>query len=1299
MSTLTLVITADTAGLTQIKEATAELKALLGASQVPSLTAIRELTTTVRALEFATQKSKVATDASTVSLQGASAAAAAASQKLNLTTASYSKLAAVTKGYSAAITAQKATLKTNLDQMSALSWVNKVHAQNLQALAGVVSALDAEFTKQVSIKSAILIKTNEQVLAEKALTQTLLAEAVASGKLSTAEAVRLGHKKLQIEATAALNSARAKSLSLQIAARASSAVSPAALLGLKQQALAAANSAAALGSMTRAEVEAIAVSNGLASSLTTKLVPALNATTASSSALRDATRGAAGAGGSLWMAYGQILPLMGAFVTVASTIKGIKLSAEFEAQTVFMNALAEATGDYSMSLEDVQSHFLAMRGLSHTASELAESSKELVKAGFSSVQATAEIAAMSKTATVAQEELSLVTKGVAAQYRAWGVAAVGSERGVSSLAETANMMGFAALKTALDFGELNSMLAHTTELGPLTGATFAELTALLGFMSNMGIKGTKAATSLRTGMLRLQTMSGSLKVSMEKLRVPFSAFTESGQLKDLTTMFEDLGESLAPLSNEARIDALNRIFNLRALKGGVAGLRAMSHAIDDGTFSFRSLVAGIEDAGASLTFIDGIFAELSKTTKEMWKILKAEAATEMAAAFTDASGEMQGLLTVVRAAIADGTFRSLIDDLALIAQGLVWTTSKVVEAREALVDLGTVQVFGPLLGNLLNMKRRVKEAKTETIGLRDALVSLGAPIVLGPVLGNLLSLKKLMERSPERATELKESLIAVGAPTVLGPLFGNLLRLKNLMEQTPEGATELKERLVSLGAPQVLGALLANIGNIKSAFTKAKGAVKDFRAGGAEGEGDSLFDPKVAALAEWHRQQEIKVEREAIQSVTQMRASANANELGLLSAKFRAQTISEEQFIAESRELRSSDLTLRIGEAAKKLDLLKEQATFAKQFAEENEKDKSAQIALASALSRVATQANKLNQLRGKKLYEPLLAAEVDIARTNKFKASLQGVRDVAADLADNASKLAGRAVLNEAEVRQADKLLAIDRNRARAVEALQDAQVAAGSYQYTLVQEAYDKQTKAAEEYYRQEQKLRGDWSAGIEKSLADYAFQATDVFSQVGNVVTRAFQGMEDALVEFTKSGKLNFRDMVDNMIEDVTRLLYRQALAGLVSDFAASSFGGFGSGATKATVPEFTGDVSTARTVNSANGNVFPHKALSDYSGTVVNKPTVFPFANGIGLMGEDGDEAILPLKRGRDGKLGVATESSQTKMAPVTVNVYNQNGEKKEAESRSRLDVNGLVIDVFLRDMAQNGPMKRALKGGI
>ena len=42
----------------------------------------------------------------------------------------------------------------------------------------------------------------------------------------------------------------------------------------------------------------------------------------------------------------------------------------------------------------------------------------------------------------------------------------------------------------------------------------------------------------------------------------------------------------------------------------------------------------------------------------------------------------------------------------------------------------------------------------------------------------------------------------------------------------------------------------------------------------------------------------------------------------------------------------------------------------------------------------------------------------------------------------------------------------------------------------------------------------------------------------------------------------------------------------------------------------------------------------------NGGVVSQPTAFPMAGGTGLMGEAGAEAIMPLRRGADGRLGVA-----------------------------------------------------------
>jgi phage-related minor tail protein len=66
---------------------------------------------------------------------------------------------------------------------------------------------------------------------------------------------------------------------------------------------------------------------------------------------------------------------------------------------------------------------------------------------------------------------------------------------------------------------------------------------------------------------------------------------------------------------------------------------------------------------------------------------------------------------------------------------------------------------------------------------------------------------------------------------------------------------------------------------------------------------------------------------------------------------------------------------------------------------------------------------------------------------------------------------------------------------------------------------------------------------------------------------------------------------------------------------------------------------------------HGGVFSQGRITPFArGGVVRAPSVFPMRGGIGLMGEAGPEAILPLARGADGRLGVASSGGG---APVHV----------------------------------------------
>lgn len=94
--------------------------------------------------------------------------------------------------------------------------------------------------------------------------------------------------------------------------------------------------------------------------------------------------------------------------------------------------------------------------------------------------------------------------------------------------------------------------------------------------------------------------------------------------------------------------------------------------------------------------------------------------------------------------------------------------------------------------------------------------------------------------------------------------------------------------------------------------------------------------------------------------------------------------------------------------------------------------------------------------------------------------------------------------------------------------------------------------------------------------------------------------------------------------------------------------------------------------------AGGGV-PGHVVPFASGGVVSSPSFFPAGNALGLMGEAGPEAIMPLQRGADGKLGVATGGGA---APVQV-VFNVQATDAASFRKSEAQVTGMLARAVSR----------------
>jgi len=159
-------------------------------------------------------------------------------------------------------------------------------------------------------------------------------------------------------------------------------------------------------------------------------------------------------------------------------------------------------------------------------------------------------------------------------------------------------------------------------------------------------------------------------------------------------------------------------------------------------------------------------------------------------------------------------------------------------------------------------------------------------------------------------------------------------------------------------------------------------------------------------------------------------------------------------------------------------------------------------------------------------------------------------------------------------------------------------------------------------------------DFGKQFAKSFQDGIKSMGDLAGNLGSSFSSAFQGMADQLTEFVTTGKANFRDFAASVLKDISRMIIRYALFQAMQGIFSSIGGFFNRGNLGSSADN------VAKYAPLAKGGVFAQNGIQAFArGGIVNKATVFPFANGIGLMGEAGPEAIMPLRRGRDGNLGV------------------------------------------------------------
>jgi tape measure domain-containing protein len=202
-----------------------------------------------------------------------------------------------------------------------------------------------------------------------------------------------------------------------------------------------------------------------------------------------------------------------------------------------------------------------------------------------------------------------------------------------------------------------------------------------------------------------------------------------------------------------------------------------------------------------------------------------------------------------------------------------------------------------------------------------------------------------------------------------------------------------------------------------------------------------------------------------------------------------------------------------------------------------------------------------------------------------------------------------------------------------------------------------------------------------------------------------TLATSGMSE-MIAGTKSAQEVFAEFLNTianaLMQTAAKMIAQYIAIGIARMFAGMGGGG-GDFAPSGSLPSagFVGPSTNFAGISgplpdwsfNAKGNAFGANGIIPFAkGGIVNGPTLFPFANGTGLMGEAGPEAIMPLQRGANGKLGVLASGGGGNVS-VVVNV-DASGSNVEGDAEDSKQLGRVIAAAIQQEL-----VKQKRPGGL
>jgi lambda family phage tail tape measure protein len=163
-------------------------------------------------------------------------------------------------------------------------------------------------------------------------------------------------------------------------------------------------------------------------------------------------------------------------------------------------------------------------------------------------------------------------------------------------------------------------------------------------------------------------------------------------------------------------------------------------------------------------------------------------------------------------------------------------------------------------------------------------------------------------------------------------------------------------------------------------------------------------------------------------------------------------------------------------------------------------------------------------------------------------------------------------------------------------------------------VNEAIDNRLEQTKAQNEQDIKNSRDFAAGFKKAYNEYAESARENFETAGRIFGKITSGMEDAVVEFSRTGQFEFKNFLNSILEELLRSQVRQLIAQVLGGVGRGTGGGFKSltnllgfangGIVPTNGPVIVGERGPELLVGASGNRVIPNNALSSGGSVTYN-----------------------------------------------------------------------------------------------